>query len=1132
MNARLKQLAVAAVSATTLALLVIAPVTSARSSAGTSRQAPLTAKEARALSTNVSDRVIVVFKNQFGSIPDTPAERAHRASAVGAVQQPVVSELALTRATHVRRFQLINAVAAYVSRGEAKRLAANPAVAEVVPDGRIPLVPSPPVTLPHRHGGPSGSSGSLAETCPAPGRVQLNPQAVETIHAAEPPGGGPSAQGLGYTGAGVKVGFIADGLDITNKDFIRANGQPVFVDYQDFSGTGTSAPTDGGEAFGDASSIAAQGREVYNLADVSSTVPNPCNIRVLGVAPGASLVGLNVFGSSNFAYNSVFVAAINYAVNTDHVNVLNESFGGNPFPDQGSLDVIRMADEAAVAAGVTVTASTGDAGVTNTIGSPGTDPAVISAGGTTTYRSYAQAGVGGINFPGVTGWLNDNISGLSSAGFDQTGATEDVVAPADLNWALCSPDPNLYAACSNGADPPQGLPLELFGGTSEAAPLTAGVAALVIQAYEQSHGGTAPSPAVVKQIIVSTAQDVSAPAEQQGAGMLDAYAAVQAAASYPGSHAATGHALIKGTPQLNAVGSAGAPEYFSESVTNTGDTAQPVVLSSRALGAYRQIAHTTVQLTDATNNEATVKFFVRPGQARLNASITWVGVGSSLNFAGADNLSLISPSGKLAEYSIPQGNGNYGNAQVANPEPGTWTALIFGTPSVDGGSVGPVQFAAATANWIPFGQLSTHFLYLAPGASRTFSLNVRNPWQPGDEAGSIVLTSLSRQPRFASTTTVPVTLRSLVPTPNPTTTFTGTLTGGNGRETNTGQTAYYQVYVPSGLPELNASVSTGNPANTFVAELIDPVTGEAASTTTNDIPGSGGTLLPENGGQLHVLHPDAGLWTIAVDFYNQVSGTAIAQPFTVTLNRTPVPVSASLPAGTTLAAGTPTTVAVKVTNTGGTPEAYFTDARLPQIVQLNLAPLTTAQTSVPISSPTVPMFLVPTHTTSVTASATAPAPIYFDFWSSWGDPDVITGTSDAPAGTFTLNPVVAGDWGITPFQKGPDGANGVTPVTANTAMSATTAAFDSAVKSSTGDFWLQAVNASAPVNPVIVSPGQTATIPVTITPSGASGTVVNGTLYVDDLTSASGLATNQELSTVNVSQASDLAALPYQYKIR
>src|SRR6185437_5167235 len=34
--------------------------------------------------------------------------------------------------------------------------------------------------------------------------------------------------------------------------------------------------------------------------------------------------------------------------------------------------------------------------------------------------------------------------------------------------------------------------------------------------------------------------------------------------------------------------------------------------------------------------------------------------------------------------------------------------------------------------------------------------------------------------------------------------------------------------------------------------------------------------------------------------------------------------------------------------------------------------------------------------------------------------------------------------------------------------------------------------------PITLNPGQTGTIVVTITPSGASGTVVNGTLYIDD----------------------------------
>ena len=140
-------------------------------------------------------------------------------------------------------------------------------MAEVVPDATIPLAH---VARGRCRGAtaavPSGGSGSLADVRPATGgQVQLNPQAIEAIHAAEPAGDGPSAQALGYTGAGVKVGFIADGLDINNPDFIRANGQPVFVDYQDFSGTGTTAPTDGAEAFDDASSIAAQGRTVYDL---------------------------------------------------------------------------------------------------------------------------------------------------------------------------------------------------------------------------------------------------------------------------------------------------------------------------------------------------------------------------------------------------------------------------------------------------------------------------------------------------------------------------------------------------------------------------------------------------------------------------------------------------------------------------------------------------------------------------------------------------------------------------------------------------------------------------------------------------------------------------------------------------
>src|SRR6202034_2575199 len=92
---------------------------------------------------------------------------------------------------------------------------------------------------------------------------------------------------------------------------------------------------------------------------------------------------------------------------------------------------------------------------------------------------------------GAKGWENDNLSGLSGGGstFDLKGP--NLLAPGDLNWATCHPNPGDFAAC-------------VSGGTSESAPLTSATAALVIQAYRTTHAGATPSPALVKQIIVST----------------------------------------------------------------------------------------------------------------------------------------------------------------------------------------------------------------------------------------------------------------------------------------------------------------------------------------------------------------------------------------------------------------------------------------------------------------------------------------------------------------------------------------------------------------------------------------------------------------------------------------------------
>jgi hypothetical protein len=64
---------------------------------------------------------------------------------------------------------------------------------------------------------------------------------------------------------------------------------------------------------------------------------------------------------------------------------------------------------------------------------------------------------------------------------------------------------------------------------------------------------------------------------------------------------------------------------------------------------------------------------------------------------------------------------------------------------------------------------------------------------------------------------------------------------------------------------------------------------------------------------------------------------------------------------------------------------------------------------------------------------------------------------------------------------------------------------------------------------VLVPPGA-ATIPVTITPSTRAGSVMAGTLYLDDLTVASGGAGINQLPP-NINEAGDVEAIPYAYTV-
>src|SRR5436305_1936027 len=373
---------------------------------------------------------IVVLSNQHS---DVSARAAGRHQVTSQDQAPLLSRARSGGATGIKTFSVINAFSATMTPAQAASLSTDPSVAEVVPDRMVPLAPltqQDKNAIRQQAGVSAPPDHLIPGTCPSnPAKPLLEPEALQVTNTAFLNKSTPQAQNL-MDGTGVKVAWIADGLDPNNPDFVRPDGTHVFTDSVDFSGTDPSLGGAGGEAFGDASSIAAQGRQVYDLSkfvDSAHPLPAGCNITVRGMAPGASLVGLNVFGSSNFAINSSIIQAIDYAVTVDHVDVINESFGGNAYPTAGT-DPTALADDAAVAAGVTVVASTGDAGPTNTVGSPAVDPSVISVGATTTLRSYAQTGYAGTRNFG-SAWASNNPSPLSSSGITDRGRVPDLVAP-------------------------------------------------------------------------------------------------------------------------------------------------------------------------------------------------------------------------------------------------------------------------------------------------------------------------------------------------------------------------------------------------------------------------------------------------------------------------------------------------------------------------------------------------------------------------------------------------------------------------------------------------------------------------------------------------------------------------------
>jgi Subtilase family len=1050
-------------------------------------------------------------------------------------QAAVLDRLTALGASVLIRDTALGAATVRATPSQLRFLRTDPLVASVLANT---LVPGPPSLPTPSLRASTGSSGIPAHApCGTATKPQLNPEALGNIRAV----GGDTE---GYDGAGVKVAFLADGYDPANPDLARnaafatsatPAGSRVGVSVN-FGGDPTSAPTGGAEGMGDAASIAAQGNKVYNLSSFvgdAHPLPANCDIRIQGDAPGASLLGLNVFGLRNSATASAIVEGIDYAV-AHGASVINESFGFNDFPDT-SVDIIRQADEAAVAAGVTVVVSSGDAGIDNTMGVPSTDPAVLAVGATTTYRAYAQLTYGGINALSPTaGYLDNNISAFSSGGIGQDGKTVSLVAPGDLGWSLCA-TPRRFEDCG-------GLDMQLFGGTSESAPLTSGAAADVIEAYERSHGGVAPTPSLVMQILTSTAQDVAAPAVQQGAGLLDVAAAVRLATSIQGTTLANPPGGVLTSPQVNLVGDPNSAQTSSIGLTNTSSSPTTVELSTRTLVPARTNHGTTLvkvaknspdpHFRDSGGFENVYQrgtFTVAPGTARVQLQAAF-GAAQGFGFLEA---SLFSPSGQLAAYSIPQGISNYADLEVAKPQAGRWTVVFF--DQADGGPdmVVTVHWMETNLDFATEGTVTPGSVVLAPGESMSVSLDVTMPSTPGDSGFSVLVDD------GATRATIPVTLRTVIPLGSHGGRFSGLLTGGNGRGGAPGQANTYVFDVPQAKRDLDVGIAmASNPVSRhillgdeFGAFLIDPA-GQTVAYNVNasftDKPPVG--LSYSRFCNLYVVAPQAGRWQLEMLWFQPLDGWSTSVPFTGSVEFNTVSVSSNLPDAAS--AHVPTKGAafeVHVHNTGVAPILLSPDARLPGVTSMGLRSL--------FLGPLQPLpgafdaFYVPTETQSINVRQSSNVPATFQFEGYEGDP-LLSPATTAPYETSFASPTYStltysppggtapGLWVMASDGLGPYPSSGEQRGYVILDVHVEAAPFDPGVRTTATDlmrYFTTGIGSVSFNHLPYLAAGASKTFNVRIDPTRPAGAVVSGTLYLNDAL--------PELCPQTV------AAIPYEYTV-
>ena len=289
----------------------------------------------------------------------------------------------------------------------------------------------------------------------------------------------------------------------------------------DFAGHGTSS----------AASITSRGQETYDIYN------NTKRYSITGVAPDAKIVPIKALWFGDVAFAWLWSAGFNSEGDDwiysgkPRVDVISNSWGVSDFPTfkaSPGMDILSIVLSVLTTpgsldddyAGVTIVSSAGNSGHGyGTIGLPNASPLGISVGATT---NNVYVGYGPFKDQprfGNTTAHHNHIVDFSSRGPGSIGDPKPDVMSIGAHAFVPS---NVLKATKDSKEES----FSLFGGTSMAAPLVSGSAAILIEELKKQSKDY--DPFLIKNILMSTATDLHNDALTQGSGLVN----VQAALNY------------------------------------------------------------------------------------------------------------------------------------------------------------------------------------------------------------------------------------------------------------------------------------------------------------------------------------------------------------------------------------------------------------------------------------------------------------------------------------------------------------------------------------------------------------------------------------------------------------------------